>query len=104
MKSLRLGTLSELDLEMSAILKNPRLSTKEKVEKYNEVLQRNLIFENDEEDDEEEEEGDDADLIRMNKRILREAHPIWESTPRKFNREKKTKTLKRKEEKEEKIN
>ena len=27
--------MSELDLEMSAILKNPRLSTKEKVEKYN---------------------------------------------------------------------
>ena len=30
---------------MSAILKNPRLSTKEKVEMYNEVLRRNLIFE-----------------------------------------------------------
>ena len=37
--------MSELDQEMSAILKNPRLSTKEKVEMYNEVLRRNLIFE-----------------------------------------------------------
>ena len=148
--------MSELDQEMSAILKNPRLSTKEKVEKYNEVLRRNLIFENrllhkpqgiqenmnpgivlnesfdnksinssastntsresdasssiklpkkevreeeegDEEEEEEEEkredeeEGDDADLIRMSKRILKETHPIWESTPRRFNREKKQK-------------
>ena len=38
--------MSELDQEMSAILKNPKLSTKEKVELYNEVLRRNLIFEN----------------------------------------------------------
>jgi len=37
--------MSELDQEMSAILKNPRLSVKEKVEMYNEVLRRNLIFE-----------------------------------------------------------
>ena len=37
--------MSELDQEMSAILKNPKLSTKEKVEMYNEVLRRNLIFE-----------------------------------------------------------
>ena len=37
--------MSELDHEMSAILKNPRLSVKEKVEMYNEVLRRNLIFE-----------------------------------------------------------
>ena len=141
--------MSELDQEMSAILKNPRLSTKEKVEKYNEVLRRNLIFENrllhkpqgiqenmnpgivlnesfdnksinssastntsresdasssiklpkkevreeeeEEEKREDEEEGDDADLIRMSKRILKETHPIWESTPRRFNREKKQK-------------
>jgi hypothetical protein len=37
--------MSELDQEMSAIIKNPKLSTKEKVEMYNEVLRRNLIFE-----------------------------------------------------------
>ena len=37
--------MSELDHEMSAILKNPRLSVKEKVEMYSEVLRRNLIFE-----------------------------------------------------------
>jgi hypothetical protein len=42
--------MSELDQEMSAILKimdfkNPRLSIKEKLEMYNEVLRRNLIFE-----------------------------------------------------------
>ena len=37
--------MSELDQEMSAIIKNPRLSSKEKVEMYNEVLRRNLIFE-----------------------------------------------------------
>jgi hypothetical protein len=37
--------MSELDQEMSKILRNPRLSIKEKVEMYNEVLRRNLIFE-----------------------------------------------------------
>jgi hypothetical protein len=37
--------MSELDQEMSAILRNPRLSVKEKVEMYNEVLRRNLIVE-----------------------------------------------------------
>jgi len=37
--------MSELDQEMSAILRNPRLSVKEKVEMYNEVLRRNFIFE-----------------------------------------------------------
>ena len=37
--------MSDLDLEMSAIVKNPKLSNKEKVEMYNEVLRRNLIFE-----------------------------------------------------------
>ncbi len=37
--------MSELDQEMSAILKNTRFRTKEKVEMYNEVLRRNLIFE-----------------------------------------------------------
>ena len=37
--------MSELDLEMSAIVKNPKLSNKEKVEMYNEVLRRTLIFE-----------------------------------------------------------
>jgi hypothetical protein len=37
--------MSELHQEMSAILKNRWLSTKEKVEMYNEVLRRNLIFE-----------------------------------------------------------
>jgi hypothetical protein len=36
--------MSDLDLEMSAIVKNPKLSNKEKVEMYNEVLRRNLIF------------------------------------------------------------
>ena len=29
--------MSDLDLEMSAIVKNPKLSNKEKVEMYNEV-------------------------------------------------------------------
>ncbi len=37
--------MSELDQEMSAILKNPRLSVKEKVEMFNEVLRRYLFFE-----------------------------------------------------------
>jgi hypothetical protein len=37
--------MSEVAQEMSAILRNPRLSIKEKVEMYNEVLRRNLIFE-----------------------------------------------------------
>ena len=37
--------MSELDQEMSKMLRNPRLSIKEKVEMYNEVLRRNLIFE-----------------------------------------------------------
>ena len=36
--------MSDLDQEMSAIVKNPKLSNKEKVEMYNEVLRRNLIF------------------------------------------------------------
>jgi hypothetical protein len=37
--------MSDLDQEMSAIVKNPKLSSKEKVALYNEVLRRNLIFE-----------------------------------------------------------
>jgi hypothetical protein len=37
--------MSELDQEMSKILPNLRLSIKEKVEMYHEVLRRNLIFE-----------------------------------------------------------
>ena len=35
--------MSELDMEMSRVLKNTSLSIKEKVEKYNEILRRNYI-------------------------------------------------------------
>ena len=38
--------MSELDMEMSRVLKNTSLSIKEKVEKYNEILRRNIVFEN----------------------------------------------------------
>ena len=38
--------MSEMDQEMSSVLKNSKLSVKEKVELYNEILRRNIVFEN----------------------------------------------------------